>query len=231
MNGVVKISNARSDLSKVITAVAVLSGFVVAPSIQAGETMGPEAFRVGLDYSLPGADDNWDGGMGVRVQALFPAKVSPEMSDKYKLGFSLGVTSWDANEDSYSATFNSVNVTGNLSGDVRSVNLGASFLRSDMLDNGLNLTSEIGLVFSSISSDTKVVYTSSNVTPSEQDLDIDDTVLGIIAVDANFAASEDMSAFVGIGYQFDLGASDAAISNDSEKNYTNALFIRAGVQF
>lgn len=234
MNSVVKNSNLRNSVLKVMTAAAVVSGFVTSSIVHAGEGVGPEAFRVGLDYSFPRTTDNWDGGAGIRVQALFPASAFSEMSDKYALGLSLGVTSWDVNEDAYSATFNSVSVTGNLSGDARSVNLGASIIRSDTLENGLQLSSEVGLMFSSISSDAKIVYTSSNVTPSEQDLELDNTFSALFALDAKFKANEDITTFVGIGYHFDLGAGDATIQNasaDQEKNYTNAVFLRGGIEF
>lgn len=231
MKSVVKNSNSRTSLFKVMTAAAVASGFVVSSGVHAGEAMGPEAFRVNLDWSFPRADDNWDGGLGIRVQALFPASFVPDMPDKYSVGLSLGVSSWDANEDVFTATAptSGADVSGNLTGDVRSVNLGASFVRADVLSNGLELATEVGLVFSSISSDTRIQYQNTDI--SARDVDVDNTFSALLAIDANFKASEDLTVFGGIGYQFDLGAGDASIPTDEEKNYTNAIFIRGGLMF
>jgi hypothetical protein len=109
------------------------------------------------------------------------------------------------------------------------VNLGASFIRADFLSNGLELSSELGVVFSSISSDTRIQYQNTAITP--RDVDVDNTFTALLAVDANYKASEDLTVFGGIGYQFDLGAGDASIATDVDKNYTNAIFIRGGVKF
>jgi len=214
---------------KLVTAATVISGLGLSPLVQANEMLMPDAFRVNLDWSFPRASDNWDGGLGIRVQALFPAHFVPRVSEKYSLGFSLGVSSWDANDDVFSATtINGADVSGNLTGDVRSVNLGASFIRADFLSNGLELSSELGVVFSSISSDTRIQY---QIGIPSNDVDVDNTFTALLAVDANYKASEDLTVFGGIGYQFDLGAGDASIGTDVEKNYTNAVFIRGGVKF
>lgn len=214
-----------------VAAATLVSGVGISSLAQANEAFMPEAFRVNLDWSFPRASDNWDGGLGLRVQALFPAHFVPNVSEKYSVGFSLGVSSWDANEDIFSATAGTsgANVSGNLSGDVRSVNLGASFIRSDVLPNGLDLSTEVGLMFSSISSDTRIEYQNTAIT--SRDVDVDNTFSALLAVDANYKANEDLTVFGGIGYQFDLGAGDASIPTDTEKNYTNAIFIRGGLKF
>jgi len=183
----------------------------------------PDSVRLNLNWSFPRSDDNWDGGFGLTAQAIYPAKFIPEEYGKYEWAVSLGTSSWDVNEDS------GLGINGNtarLEGDARSINLGGSFIRTDLLNN-FELTSEVGLIYSSISADVNLVYPSAIT----QEVDIDDAFLGLLAVDLKYQANEDLTVFGGIGYQFDISKGDATTSTDSEENTMNAFFLRGGVHF
>jgi hypothetical protein len=213
-----------------LSAATLAVSFGSASLAQANELMMPDAFKVNLDWSLPYDNDNWDGGLGIRVQALLPATIGGD-SDSYHFGLSLGVSSWDANEDLFTASSAAAGVptNGTLTGDFRSVNLGAAVVRTDLLDNGIELATELGLVYSSISSDAQIVY--QNTAIATQEVELDNVFSAVIAVDANFTLSEELSAFGGIGYQFDLSDADATIATDIDENSTNAFFLRGGVRF
>ncbi|MEJ2681090.1 MAG: hypothetical protein P8144_06290 [Gammaproteobacteria bacterium] len=184
-----------------------------------------------MNWSFPRVDENWDGGLGFAAQVLLPLHLGSD-TDVYHWGFSLGVNNWDANEDTLSITAgNAAGGSGALRGDIRSTTLGASVLRSGYLGNGLNITLETGLLYNHVSSDTDINITYANSATTSAELDIDNSFMGLIAIDANLKATEQCTVCGGVGYQFELGAGDASAFGDQEKNYNDAIFLRAGVRF
>jgi hypothetical protein len=190
-----------------------------------------DGVKVNLNWSFPRVDENWDGGLGVAAQVLMPLDLGTA-TDNYQLGLSLGVNSWDANDDRLNiSSGNASGGSGALSGDIRSVAFGASILRHGYLNNGLDVSLEAGLLFNVVNSDTNINITYSDSSTTSAELDVDNSLLGLVAMDANFKASEQLTLFGGIGYQFELSAGDASAFGDQEKNYNDAIFLRGGVRF
>ncbi len=189
----------------------------------------PTHVRTHLSWSFPSADDNWDGGLGIQGQVLFPAALIG-LSEAYRMGVSLGTSKWDANEDTQTITGGNA-VSGALSGDSRITQLGFSILRDQPLANDISLTFETGLLYQDISSNTDITFNyPANVTQTDE-LEIDDSFAALIAADINFKVAPSANAFVGLAYQLDLSKGDASAFNDSNENVTSALMLRSGVEF
>jgi hypothetical protein len=188
----------------------------------------PSHARTQLSWSFPSSDENWDGGLGVQGQLLFPATIFG-LPDAYRLGVSVGMSTWDANEDTQTITGGNA-VSGALSGDMQFTQLGFSILRDQPLDEAW-LTFETGLLYQNISSDTDITFNYASNATQTQDLDIDDSFAALIAVDLNFKVATSANAFVGLAYQLDLSKGDASAFNDANENVTSALILRSGVEF
>lgn len=186
----------------------------------------PTHIRAGLNYSFPRADENWDGGLGFQGQVLMPAA---HFGEAYQYGISLGMSTWNANEDIQTVTSSNAE-SGALSGDVRAVQIGVSIIRTQPMSHGFNLNFETGLVYQSMSSDTQLTYTYSDDSQQTQGLEIDNALTGLLAVDVNTTVAEGVNVFAGLAYQFDIAKGDATALSDTNENVLNALMIRSGVE-
>ncbi len=186
----------------------------------------PTHARTSLNWSLPRSDDNWDGGLGFQGQLLMPAEGLPK---EYRYGLSLGVSDWDANEDTQTITGGNA-ASGALSGDAQIVQLGVSLLREHALPQGINLTLETGLVYQNFTSDTNLTFNYASSATSTQKLELDDIYSVLLAADINFTASEDLDFYAGLAYQFDLTGGNAAGFSDTNENVANALVVRSGIE-
>lgn len=189
----------------------------------------PTHLRTQLNWSFPNADDNWDGGLGVQGQLLFPAKFLGLPRD-YRFGLSLGTSNWDANEDTQTITGGNA-VSGALSGDSQVTQLGVSILRDQHLVNGMKLTFETGLLYQNISSDTDITFNYAGGATQTSELELDNSFAALIAADINFKLAESAFGFVGVAYQLDLSKGDASAFNDVNENVTSAAVLRTGVDF
>jgi hypothetical protein len=189
----------------------------------------PSHLRTQLNWSIPNADDNWDGGLGVQGQLLFPAKFLG-LSRAYRMGISLGTSNWDANEDTQTITGGNA-VSGSLSGDSQITQLGVSILRDQLLVNGMMLTFETGLLYQNISSDTDITFNYTGGATQTDALELDNSFAALIAADITFKLAASATGFVGVGYQLDLSKGDASAFNDVNENITSAALVRSGVEF
>ena len=185
--------------------------------------------RTQLSWSFPNADDNWDGGLGVQGQLLFPAKFLG-LSRAYRVGVLLGGSNWDANEDTQTISGGNA-VSGSLAGDSQITQLGVSILRDQLLVNGMKLTFETGLLYQNISSDTNITFNYAGGATQTESLDLDNSFAALVAGDLNFKLAESTSGFVGVAYQVDLSKGDASAFNDVNENITSAVMLRSGVEF
>ena len=191
------------------------------------EAMNPQSFRVNLGYSMPDADDNWDGGVDFRGQLIFEALES--MPD-FMLAFSLGYASWDANDDVTTTNIGTA-TSGQLSGDASIVELGASLLRSKPLQGNFSLLAEAGLAYQVFSSDIDATYNYGAAGNQTSEVDLDNSLLLQFGADIMTPISDKANVFFGAAYQFDLIDGDATAFGDEEKNTAGAFKLRAGVEF
>ena len=191
-----------------------------------------DGVRLQLNYSIPRSSDNWDGGVGVMAQTLLPGDYF-KLPMNYKVALGIGFQQWDVNDDVETIdSGNAANGTGNLDGDITAFQLGASVMRLKGLDNGVELSTEVGLMYSVISSDATINVTYSGGANSASDeLSIDNTLQAIVGIDASMKANDDLTVFGGLAYQLDFGIGDAEAFGDSEKNVTSALLLRGGIHF
>ncbi len=220
-----------TDYKKVMTKTGLVSLVIgllnISPIVQA-EGIQATDFRVNLNWSFPRSSDNWDGGWGLQGQAVFSLPLMPE---HYGFALTIGSSTWDVNDEVQTGITVGNGISGSLAGDSSWTQFGFSFLRSQTLPNGLQMTVETGVLYHDASSDADLSFTLSDNSTSTQELDLSNTVVGLLAADLNYHVNDEMTLYGGIGYQFDLQPGDASAFSDSNKNPLNAVTIRSGIQF
>jgi hypothetical protein len=152
-------------------------------------------------------DVEWDKGTGLELQAiLWPA------NSLWGFGASIGKATWDITDYessefdySYDAAFADV-----LEGDADLTIIGLSVFRklSEAKDaNKLTITAEGGIRFVSVDSSIEggtAIADAYGALAWYQTLEIDDSIVGLLALALDYAVADNVSLFAQAGFQFDI---------------------------
>jgi hypothetical protein len=171
--------------------------------------------RASLNYWVPGEGDFslYDQGYGVELQYRKWAW------EPFGVAFSFGVSEWDADE------LRIVNTT-DYGGSALVVPIGGSALIRIFDMTGWNMALEAGLRYLIVESDIDFLYTPED---RREELDIDNNIVGVVALDYENYLGERWSLFGTAGYQFDLIKGDITSRiGDMPENEMPALYLRLG---
>ena len=149
-------------------------------------------------YLIPGQDDYWDYALGVDARYVF--WTNPNMG----IALSGGWAIWKANDD----VFFEDGLSAKLDGSALVIPLGASVLLRPMpADTPFELTLEGGLRYVVVDSNVDLAATDFYYY-AEDELDIENSVVGILGAELGFPLSDGMGLSFGFGYQFDISKGD-----------------------
>ena len=149
-------------------------------------------------YLIPGQDDYWDYALGVDARYVF--WTNPNMG----IALSGGLATWKANDD----VFFEEGLAAQLDGSALVMPLGASVLIRPMpADAQFDLTLEGGLRYVVVDSNVDLAATDFYYY-AEDELDIENSVVGILGAELGFPLSDGMGLSFGFGYQFDISKGD-----------------------
>lgn len=215
--------NQQEDIMKRITsALIIISIILTAGTIAFGEQF--ELRGSGVSYMPSGSaatgsdvsaltDVKWDKGTGFEIQGIFWSKTSP-----WGTGISFGTATWDVDDYVLGQSINGFGFADALEGDADLTIFGLSLFRRLFTDDGASKkfsgAVEGGIRFISMDADIKgvsvitdgILFLGSDIT-----LDIDNSVLGHLAFDLDYAISDSASLFVQGGIQFDLKKGDVTL--------------------
>jgi len=189
------------------------------------EPMTLNAMRININTYSPDDSDNWDDDTGFQLQGLFDTTFLPA---DYTLGLSIGMTTWDTNNDSITLTGSNA-LSSRLMGDVRITQIGASVLRNHALPNNLNGELEMGLTYQSVSSDADLVYTYTGGGTETVSVDVDNTVALTLGGNIQHAINENVDFLFGAAYQFDIVSGDAEAGGVDVDSELGAFSIKVGL--
>ncbi|MBP7829876.1 MAG: hypothetical protein KA248_08165 [Kiritimatiellae bacterium] len=176
----------------------------------------------GLVIQFPGTGDFdlYDIGFGAEIQYRNWAL------DPFGVAFSVGYVQWEANEDCYKLG----RIHTDFDGSVTTIPLGVSGLLYLYGSQNFSLILEAGLRYLVTDSDitfNRIVETEEGKVPSS--LEVDDSVIGLLALEADYYISKQALIFGGVGYQQDIerGAIDTPTGPLRDNEFTS-LFIRLG---
>jgi hypothetical protein len=188
--------------------------------------------RAGLNFDFPHSDDNWDKGTGFNAQAVFW-----HTTNDYGIGINFNTSSWDAVDDVTTLGGDGLTTAdgGRLDGDAQWTQIGVSALRYIEADmpQGMKLRAEAGILYTMASSDVDIIYTYSNNTSqtNTEELDIDNSLTGLLGLDLEYKTSDEISVYGGIGFQFDISEGEATAFTSESDNAISSLYIRGGVSY
>jgi hypothetical protein len=149
-------------------------------------------------YLLPEQDDYWDHVLGIDARYVF--WTNPNMG----IALSGGWAIWKANDD----VFFEDGLAAQLDGSALVMPLGASVLIRPMpADAQFDLTLEGGLRYVVVDSNVDLAATDFYYY-AEDELDIENGVVGVIGAEFGFPLSDAMGLSFGFGYQFDISEGD-----------------------
>lgn len=214
---------------KAITIMAIVAVLAVVPAFSQEEVRLRLTEITGtVQYFMPGEDDAYDSGFGAEGQIRF-------WQDAH-VGFALaaGVASWDVNDQEYIESDGFTAVGASIKGSVLLVPIGGSILFRPTISDNFTLTFEGGLRYVIVESDAEaafaVVDARGAAVGGSGDIDIDNGIIGLVAVNLEAAVSPGVSLLGGLGYQFDVAKGDAEwLGEDLGENELKAFFLRAGL--
>lgn len=176
----------------------------------------------GLVVQFPGTGDFdlYDIGFGAEIQYRNWAL------DPFGVAFSVGYVQWEANEDCYKLG----RIHTDFDGSVTTIPIGVSGLFYLHGSQNFSLILEAGLRYLVTDSDitfNRIVETEEGKVPSS--LEVDDSVIGLLAIEADYFISKQALIFGGAGYQQDIerGAIDTPTGPLRDNEFTS-IFIRLG---
>lgn len=179
---------------------------------------------------------DWDSGSGFDVQAIYWFKDSP-----WGIGASIGKATWEV--DKYSkGTYADLNeVEGDADLTIPGISAFRKIPLENILDNKLKANLEAGLRFVSVDSNIEGWYhqriTSSVTLHEVQEFEIDDCIIAVLAIDAEYKLGDNFGAFAQVGGQLDLEKGEVTNSgvtfDDIKAGETElqALFAKIGLVY
>jgi len=177
--------------------------------------------RFSPSYIIPGDDDTWDNALGIDVQYI--------VWNTPTLGFAAsgGIGSWNVNDElliDYEAGY-----AMEIDGSATMLPLGASVLYRPSTSSSAKITFEAGLRYVIVNSGINIAATDGYYY-LEDEVDIDNGLVGIIGADLEFPLSPTANFGLGAGYQSDLSKGDASwFGVELGDNELKGLFIRIGL--
>lgn len=178
----------------------------------------------GVVVQFPGTGDFdlYDLGLGAEIQ------YRNWSFDPLGLAFAVGFTSWEANEDCHKLG----DVHTDFDGSVTTIPIGVSLLYYLYGTQSFSLIAEAGVRYLVTDADidfTRIVETEEGEERLPSSLEVDDSVLGLVALEADYFVNEQFLVFGGVGYQQDLqrGGIDTPTGPLRDNEFTS-LFLRLG---
>lgn len=220
----------------------ILIGAVLVAALVSGLSANAEdgpQWSFGGIYLSPEKDEDWDKGVGAEVVAVF------WKSETFGIALAGGLQQWTPNEDIFSYGETLPNGLGygfasQLDGEAMLFPVGASGLWKTQIGKDAKLIFEAGIRYVFVQSDVEVKYAEAIsgpggtiVSEGKVDNDIDDGVIGLVAVDLQIPLSDKVLGFVGGGFQFDISKGGQKIGGEDidYDNELKAAFLRAGIRF
>jgi len=151
---------------------------------------------------------DWDSGNGFDIQGIYWLKDSP-----WGFGASIGKATWEIDEYDEMQSSGGYIFGDGLEGDADLTIFGVSVFRqlselfSKSEESKLGFVGEIGIRSISVDSNidgTTGIIASGGMMIWNQSLEFEDGVVGLVALDVEYAVQENIKLFVQGGYQFDL---------------------------
>lgn len=189
-----------------------------------------------LVYFKPSDDESYDSAFGVEGQMRF------WQNEDVGFALAVGLSSWELNElgayeEYYYGDYVVAVEAVAIDGKVLTLPIGGSVLFRPMMKENISVTIEAGIRYVLVESDAEVEYYYEDITGYteyiKEEIEIDNGIVGLIAVDVEGKISKDMVVFAGVGYQFDIDKGDAELSalDISAENELEALVVRGGLRF
>ncbi|HPW68080.1 MAG TPA: hypothetical protein PLA82_01320 [Deltaproteobacteria bacterium] len=149
-------------------------------------------------YLIPGQDDYWDYALGIDARYVF--WTNPNMG----IALSGGLATWEAND----GIFFQDDLAVQLDGSALVIPLGVSVLLRPMPAGApFDLILEGGLRYVVVDSKVDLAATDFYYYFKDE-LDIENSVVGILGAEVGFPLSDGMGLSFGLGYQFDISKGD-----------------------
>lgn len=149
-------------------------------------------------YLIPGQDDYWDYALGIDARYVF--WTNPNMG----IALSGGLATWEAND----GIFFQDDLAAQLDGSALVIPLGVSVLLRPMpAGTPFDLILEGGLRYVVVDSKVDLAATDFYYYFKDE-LDIENSVVGILGAEVCFPLSDGMGLSFGLGYQFDISKGD-----------------------
>ncbi|MCK9263686.1 MAG: hypothetical protein WDA72_06170 [Desulfomonilia bacterium] len=149
-------------------------------------------------YLIPGQDDYWDYALGIDARYVF--WTNPNMG----IALSGGLATWEAND----GIFFQDDLAAQLDGSALVIPLGVSVLLRPMPAGApFDLILEGGLRYVVVDSKVDLAATDFYYYFKDE-LDIENSVVGILGAEVGFPLSDGMGLSFGLGYQFDISKGD-----------------------
>ncbi len=187
-------------------------------------------------YFRPKDDDNYDKGYGAEVQMRW------WLGPSWGMAAAIGFCNWEVDEEEaavaeYVPGYAAYEVYASIEGDVRLVPVGVSLICRAPVNEQVSVRGEAGIRYVIVESDAEgevqvgaAVPVYGGAVAVKDEIDIDDGIIGVLAGELNFKASEAVSFLAGVGYQFDVSKGDVEwAGEDCGENELQAWFLMAGV--
>ena len=149
-------------------------------------------------YLIPGQDDYWDYALGIDARYVF--WTNPNMG----IALSGGLATWEAND----GIFFQDDLAAQLDSSALVIPLGVSVLLRPMPAGApFDLILEGGLRYVVVDSKVDLAATDFYYYFKDE-LDIENSVVGILGAEVGFPLSDGMGLSFGLGYQFDISKGD-----------------------
>ncbi len=186
-------------------------------------------FAVTPSYIFPSENDTWDKAYGIEGQLRLWA------NDFIGIAGAGGYQRWQGKDTT--STFQDFEgvprATTEFSGDADMVPVGASLLIRPIpkdVTQRIQLTIEGGARYVFVNSNFKGMLTDSDGVSETDKCRLDDGIIGLVAGDLGIVPVENLSIFVGGGYQFDLSKGNVDwMQENIGDNKMKGWFLRAGL--
>ncbi|MFH0879448.1 MAG: hypothetical protein V2A34_07015, partial [Lentisphaerota bacterium] len=147
--------------------------------------------------------------------------------DPFGFNLSLGYSKWDVRNNS---DYFRMPDFESSKGSITVLPIGGSFLYNPIIAEKWAIVAELGVRYMIVSSDVQV---KSSERPTLEDIKIDDGIVAILAGDFEYKFTDQVSAFLGGGYQLDLmkGKCSGWEGVDLRDNSLKGFIIRVGAQY
>jgi len=213
-------------MNKLWLAVALVSIFGISAVGEMPEQQ-TEFTGAGIFYQ-PGQDDDYDNGFGAEGQARF------WMNSNVGLALSLGVASWQINEQDRVMSDGLYGAGASIDGNVVLIPFGGSVLYRPINENRIAITLEGGIRYVLVDSNAEIEAGIANAYGAyvygKDTIKMDNGVIGIIGLNIESKVSRQLSFLAGLHYQFDIVKGETEwIDYKLSKNELKAIMFKVGL--